>query len=206
NCWIKLSSGWWMVVQRARRSWPRRRLPTPTATRTRAGRCSSWPALPAGPVIWKGHAPILNALCSQRMIPGPWPGATSISAEFWTYRKNARQRSLTIAQRWKRETPRRTRKPQPKKDWLALMRHHERRGKAGKNGMKKSILVILGTALFYGLTLFAQQSSSPAASQTSTQSQPAGKRPPQAKTQQEFNDYNTAYAISGGAAMEKAAR
>jgi len=85
------------------------------------------------------------------------------------------------------------------------MRHHERRGKAGKNGMKKSILVILGTALFYGLTLFAQQSSSPAASQTSTQSQPAGKRPPQAKTQQEFNDYNTAYAISGGAAIEKAA-
>jgi tetratricopeptide (TPR) repeat protein len=30
-------------------------------------------------------------------------------------------------------------------------------------------------------------------------------KPPQAKTQPEYNDYNTAYAISGGAAMEKAA-
>src|SRR5947208_8496025 len=31
------------------------------------------------------------------------------------------------------------------------------------------------------------------------------KHPPQAKTQQEYADYNTAYAITGGAAMEKAA-
>jgi tetratricopeptide (TPR) repeat protein len=31
------------------------------------------------------------------------------------------------------------------------------------------------------------------------------KRPPQAKTQAEFSDYNAAYAINGGAAMEKAA-
>lgn len=35
--------------------------------------------------------------------------------------------------------------------------------------------------------------------------QPAGKRPPQAKTQQEYKDYNTDYALSGGAAVEKAA-
>ncbi|HXB21003.1 MAG TPA: hypothetical protein VNV88_06470 [Candidatus Solibacter sp.] len=38
-----------------------------------------------------------------------------------------------------------------------------------------------------------------------TPTTPAAKRPPQAKTQQEYADYNTAYAISGGAAMEKAA-
>jgi tetratricopeptide (TPR) repeat protein len=31
------------------------------------------------------------------------------------------------------------------------------------------------------------------------------KRPPQAKTQQEYKDYNAAYAVVGGAAMEKAA-
>lgn len=37
------------------------------------------------------------------------------------------------------------------------------------------------------------------------QAQPAGKRVPQAKTHPEFNDYNTAYAITGGAASEKAA-
>jgi tetratricopeptide (TPR) repeat protein len=34
---------------------------------------------------------------------------------------------------------------------------------------------------------------------------PAGKRVPEAKTRQEFNDYNTAYALSGGAQVEKAA-
>lgn len=37
------------------------------------------------------------------------------------------------------------------------------------------------------------------------QTQPAGKHVPQAKTHPEFNDYNTAYAIAGGAASEKAA-
>jgi tetratricopeptide (TPR) repeat protein len=35
--------------------------------------------------------------------------------------------------------------------------------------------------------------------------QPAGKRPAQAKTQQEYKDYNAAYAITGGAQIEKAA-
>jgi|tagenome__1003787_1003787.scaffolds.fasta_scaffold20978990_4 tetratricopeptide (TPR) repeat protein len=39
----------------------------------------------------------------------------------------------------------------------------------------------------------------------SKQPQPAGKHVPQAKTHPEFNDYNVAYAISGGAASEKAA-
>ena len=37
------------------------------------------------------------------------------------------------------------------------------------------------------------------------QPQPTGKHVPQAKTHPEFNDYNTAYAVAGGAASEKAA-
>jgi tetratricopeptide (TPR) repeat protein len=49
--------------------------------------------------------------------------------------------------------------------------------------------------------LIAQQ----AAGGNGKQTQPAGKHVPQAKTHPEFNDYNTAYAIAGGAAAEKAA-
>lgn len=37
------------------------------------------------------------------------------------------------------------------------------------------------------------------------QAQQTSKRPPQAKTQQEYADYNAAYALSGGTAVEKAA-
>jgi tetratricopeptide (TPR) repeat protein len=43
------------------------------------------------------------------------------------------------------------------------------------------------------------------AGSNSKPSQPAGKHVPQAKTHPEFNDYNAAYATSGGAASEKAA-
>jgi tetratricopeptide (TPR) repeat protein len=43
------------------------------------------------------------------------------------------------------------------------------------------------------------------AQQPSSQPQPPGRKPPEAKTRAEYNDYNTAYAISGGAAVEKAA-
>jgi tetratricopeptide (TPR) repeat protein len=50
----------------------------------------------------------------------------------------------------------------------------------------------------FSAVLMAQQSSG-------KQPQPAGKRVPQAKTHPEFNDYNAAYAIAGGAASEKAA-
>ena len=50
---------------------------------------------------------------------------------------------------------------------------------------------------------FAQ--TAPATGQTAAGTQ-AGRRPPQAKTQQEFKDYNEANALSGGAAVEKAAR
>jgi tetratricopeptide (TPR) repeat protein len=49
--------------------------------------------------------------------------------------------------------------------------------------------------------LMAQQP----ASGNGKQAQPAGKHVPQAKTHPEFNDYNSAYAIAGGAASEKAA-
>jgi tetratricopeptide (TPR) repeat protein len=51
------------------------------------------------------------------------------------------------------------------------------------------------------IALIAQQAGSGNGKQT----QPAGKHVPQAKTHPEFNDYNTAYAIAGGAASEKAA-
>ena len=49
--------------------------------------------------------------------------------------------------------------------------------------------------------LIAQQ----AAGGKDKQAQPSGKHVPQAKTHPEFNDYNAAYAIAGGAASEKAA-
>jgi tetratricopeptide (TPR) repeat protein len=57
--------------------------------------------------------------------------------------------------------------------------------------------------MFCGLstTLIAQQPSGVG----NKQAQPAGKHVPQAKTHPEFNDYNTAYAITGGTASEKAA-
>lgn len=56
-------------------------------------------------------------------------------------------------------------------------------------------LLLAGTSA----TAIAQQ---PGAAPTP---QPAGKRPPQAKTQQEYKDYNAAYAVTGSAAAEKAA-
>jgi tetratricopeptide (TPR) repeat protein len=49
----------------------------------------------------------------------------------------------------------------------------------------------------------AQQSASGASSPPPAQSAP--KRPPQAKSQQEYKDYNDAYALSGGAKLEAAA-
>lgn len=50
-------------------------------------------------------------------------------------------------------------------------------------------------------------SSQTAGPQTASpqQAKPAARTPPQAKTQQEYNDYNAAYATTGGAAVEKAA-
>lgn len=64
----------------------------------------------------------------------------------------------------------------------------------------KAVLFVL-VILMIGMPVGAQQPTATPASQP----QPAAKRPPQAKTQQEYKDYNAAYALSGGAAVEKAA-
>jgi tetratricopeptide (TPR) repeat protein len=59
--------------------------------------------------------------------------------------------------------------------------------------MRKPLLTLM-MALALAPTLAAQKPSPT-----------PGKRPPQAKTHEEFADYNAAYAVSGGAAAEKAA-
>jgi len=70
-----------------------------------------------------------------------------------------------------------------------------------KEFMKRPLFLLLLALTFCGMQLVAQ-TKAPA---SNSQSQPANRRPPQAKTQQEFKDYNAAYAITGGEAMEKAA-
>jgi tetratricopeptide (TPR) repeat protein len=69
----------------------------------------------------------------------------------------------------------------------------------------KRLLVILALTLLAAGRLPAQQA--PTATPTPAPDAPgaAVRRPPQARTQPEFKDYNTAYAVTGGAAMEKAA-
>jgi tetratricopeptide (TPR) repeat protein len=62
-----------------------------------------------------------------------------------------------------------------------------------------TIIFLLGLAL----ASVAAPAQKPAASGSPAQA--AGPHLPQAKSKAEFNDYNAAYAISGGAAMEKAA-
>ncbi|MFZ0319895.1 MAG: hypothetical protein WAL56_12285 [Candidatus Sulfotelmatobacter sp.] len=71
--------------------------------------------------------------------------------------------------------------------------------------MKRTAIIILAAVLGISAGSFAQ--SKPAAP-TATAGQaaaPAGKRPPQAKTQPEFDAYKTAAAITDPAAQEKAA-
>jgi tetratricopeptide (TPR) repeat protein len=63
------------------------------------------------------------------------------------------------------------------------------------------ILIFVLAIAFCGTCLCAGQN--PASGKAPAQT--AKKRVPQAKTHPEFNDYNTAYAITGGAPMEKAA-
>ena len=63
----------------------------------------------------------------------------------------------------------------------------------------------LGTSLFMVCALAVGGWSLQQSPTTPAQPKPAAKRPPQAKSQAEYKDYNTAYAITGGAAMEKAA-
>lgn len=68
-----------------------------------------------------------------------------------------------------------------------------------KRFTQNSLLLVMLCCL--SATLIAQQ---PAGS-NNKQAQPAGKHVPQAKTHPEFNDYNAAYATSGGVASEQAA-
>jgi len=63
--------------------------------------------------------------------------------------------------------------------------------------MKRALLMLL----ICSVAGFAAQQADGA----SKQGTPPGRHVPQAKTHQEFNDYNTAYAVAGGASMEKAA-
>jgi tetratricopeptide (TPR) repeat protein len=72
--------------------------------------------------------------------------------------------------------------------------------------MKKfmNVAQMLGALVCLSAALSAQQAS-PATSKPAQPVQPSGKHVPQAKTKPEFNDYNTAYAVAGGAASEKAA-
>jgi tetratricopeptide (TPR) repeat protein len=63
----------------------------------------------------------------------------------------------------------------------------------------------LMTLLLFAMALGAQPPSAGSSSPGTAQSQPSVKRPPQAKTQEEYKDYNSSYAVNGGAAAEKAA-
>jgi tetratricopeptide (TPR) repeat protein len=65
--------------------------------------------------------------------------------------------------------------------------------------MRKTILAVCFAA--WSFALLAQQPSATSAAPA----QATGRHVPEAKTHQEFNDYNTAYALSGGAQMEKGA-
>ena len=63
----------------------------------------------------------------------------------------------------------------------------------------------LQSTLFSMMLLSAALMAQQPAGSNNKQVQPVGKHVPQAKTHPEFNDYNAAYAIAGGAASEKAA-
>jgi len=68
-----------------------------------------------------------------------------------------------------------------------------------------AVLVFLPAALAVPQRSVALLQIPATANENRSPSTPPQKRPPQAKTQGEYNDYNTAYATGGGAAMEKAA-
>src|SRR5436305_10988551 len=82
------------------------------------------------------------------------------------------------------------------------MRNSLFRSMATQMGCAVAFLFMVFALTIFALPMVAQQP--PAGKDQDATNTPA-KRPPQAKTQQEYADYNTAYAISGGAAMEKAA-
>src|SRR5260370_27282950 len=63
------------------------------------------------------------------------------------------------------------------------------------------------TRAFYAVQAAPQTSAAGNKADSSSPPQPQAtpRRPPQAKTQKEYSAYNAAYALSGGAAVEKAA-
>ncbi len=67
--------------------------------------------------------------------------------------------------------------------------------------MQRSLTILAIAFLLGSGILPAQQPQAGGSTPAST----AGRRPPQARTQPEFKDYNAAYAVTGGTAMEKAA-
>src|SRR5579863_3886415 len=66
--------------------------------------------------------------------------------------------------------------------------------------MDRRLVIVLMLIVMAGIAVAQQPSASPA-----PPAQSSGKRPPQAKTQQVYKDYNTYYALSGGTVAEKAA-
>jgi len=76
--------------------------------------------------------------------------------------------------------------------------------------MRAAVMIaVLGTCVWSFAQDKASSQNTPAGQTQSGQAQapaaPAGKRPPQAKTQPEFDDYKAAMALTDGASMEKAA-
>ncbi|MGA8765290.1 MAG: hypothetical protein WB562_20650 [Candidatus Sulfotelmatobacter sp.] len=77
--------------------------------------------------------------------------------------------------------------------------------------MKRAAIIIIISALSVAAIGFAQNSNKPTAQtpaagqQGATAAAPQGKRPPQAKTQPEFDAYKAAVALTDAAAQEKAA-
>ena len=67
---------------------------------------------------------------------------------------------------------------------------------------KRMVCALVFLSIVFALPAAGQQ---PLGGKDQGSAATSGKHPPQAKTQQEYVDYNTAYAITGGAAMEKAA-
>ena len=68
-----------------------------------------------------------------------------------------------------------------------------------------AVLVFLPAALALPQRSVALLQIPATANENRAPSAPPQKRPPQARTQGEYNDYNTAYATGGAPAMEKAA-
>src|SRR5258708_349555 len=198
---MRPSNGWHRVIKKARRSWPRRYFSATMAATHPAEPHSCWRESPFSRETWKRRALILSKLSGRRTIPARWRGAIFIWAGFLTSRRSARPPWRNITRPWPRATLRRTPRLPRKKVWPRLTSRAVR--VKLEDVMKRLLLISLVTLAFSTAPMPAAQRQPSAGS--APPSQAVGKRPPQAKTHPEFNDYNTAYAITGGAQMEKAA-